>query len=323
MPLRESLQDLQLDQSIVTIGSFDGVHAGHKAILTQVVKEARKKNIASVVITFYPHPAVILKRITSPFYLTTPEERARLLLDMGVDEVVTLEFTQKMSELLPEEFIEELNKHLGISQLWVGHDFALGRNRMGNHDRLREIGRQMGFPVRTATAVGLNDQLISSSAIRAALANGNIKDANNMLGRPFSVTGQVVRGDGRGKIIGVPTANLAVWKEQLLPLNGIYVGRTLLEGKIIPSVSNLGIRPTFEKDDVEARLEIHLLDFHQDLYGKIIQFDFLKFLRPEKRFETVKELIDQIHLDINNTRQEFKDVTGTPGIPARPSSTQP
>ena len=315
-----SLQDLHLERSIVTIGSFDGVHAGHQAILTHVVKEARRLHSQSAVITFFPHPAVVLKKISVPFYLTNPEERCRLIRDLGIDNVITLEFDQKMAGMLPEEFVGEINDHLGLLQLWVGHDFALGRNRVGDYNRLKQIGTQMGFSVRTLPPVLIDNQLVSSSEIRNALANGKIPDANRMMGRAYTVTGVVIKGDGRGKKMGIPTANLSVWDQQLLPMNGIYAGWTIVDGETLPSVANLGLRPTFENDASDCRLEIHILDFGRDLYGKTLSFDFITFLRPEIKFASIEKLIDQIKLDIENTRRELTHATKTPGLSARPSS---
>ncbi len=323
MRLRSSLQGLKLDQSIVTIGSFDGVHAGHQSIIRRVVEAAHKEKIPAVVVTFFPHPASVLRKINIPFYLTGPEERAWLLGELGVDEVVTLKFTPKMASLLPEDFIDELNQHLGIRELWVGHDFALGRNRLGDYDRLNQIGREMGFGVKTLVPVDLDDQIISSSAIRTALSRGEVKRVALMLGRLYGITGEVVKGDGRGKLIGIPTANMAVWKEQLLPRNGVYAGWAIVEGSRFQAVTNLGLRPTFENEDVEAHLEVHLLDFHQNLYGKKIRFEFLEFLRPEQKFGSIQDLIDQIHTDIQNTRQEFKHGASAPDLPARSANPQP
>lgn len=318
-----SLQDLKLKKSIVTIGTFDGVHAGHKAIISRVIEEAHLKGSPSVVVTFFPHPGVVLGKISSPFYLTSPEERTDLLHELGIQEVVTLKFDLHMAGLLPEEFISNLNDHLDISQLWVGYDFALGRNRLGNHARLEEIGKEMGFSVCSLEPVTLGGQIISSSMIRNALTGGKIAVANQMLGRRYSISGRVIKGDGRGKSMGFPTANLAIWKEQLLPINGIYSGWTLINGSRHPSVANLGIRPTFENKSVNSRLEIHILDFDQDLYGDSVTFEFVDLLRPEKKYDSIQDLIEQISKDIEKTRQELKDAQETPGVPARSAKTQP
>lgn len=318
-----SLQNLNLKNSIVTIGTFDGVHAGHQAIISSVVEEARQGGSPSVVVTFFPHPAVVFGKISTPYYLTSPEERTDLLRGLGIQEVVTLKFDLQMAALLPEVFISNLNDHLGISQLWVGYDFALGRNRVGDHARLEEIGRQMGFSVRTLEPVAMRGQKISSSLIRTELTRGNITDANRMLGRRYSITGRVVKGDGRGKSLGFPTANLAIWKEQLLPINGIYSGWTLVNGSRYLSVANLGIRPTFENNSVESQLEIHILDFDQNLYGESVTFEFDGLLRPEKKYASIPNLIAQIEKDIEKTRQELKDAKEAPGIPARPAKAKP
>jgi riboflavin kinase/FMN adenylyltransferase len=303
MPEPAMLQGWNLHDARVTIGSFDGVHRGHQTIIKQLVNSARQAGAPAVVITFYPHPAVVLGKKTNHFYLTHPLEREALLTELGVDEVITLEFTRELAALTPEEFLAPLEAHLGMKELWVGHDFALGRNRAGNTRRLAELENDFGYTLRLLDPIQLGERVISSSLIRESLANGQMEDATEMLGRVYSVTGEVVRGDGRGRQIGFPTANMAIWEEKLIPRNGIYAGWAWVQGRRYATAINVGMRPTFGDDLLHPRVEPFLLDFDRDIYGEEIRVDFVKFLRPEVRYQNIDQLIMQIDTDVQNTRE--------------------
>lgn len=298
-----SLQDANLRGSWLTIGAFDGVHRGHQQILQNLNRGARQAGAAVVVLTFYPHPAVVLRGLREPYYLTAPEEKARLLGELGVDVVITHPFDQDVAALSAEDFMLRLHARLGISHLMVGHDFALGRGREGTPERLRQIGEKLGFTVDVVPPITNGGQVISSSQIRLALAEGEVQRAASLLGRMYRVPGLVIPGDGRGHSIGVPTANLEVWGERLLPKVGVYACRAQAAGKTYRAVTNIGVHPTFGNQPAAPRIETHLLDFEGNLYGQEISLEFIARLRQEQRFPSAQALVEQIHMDIAQARQ--------------------
>lgn len=293
----QSIDPIQLKNAWVTIGSYDGVHLGHQKILKKLVRDAHTHNNPAVVVTFYPHPAVVLGKTTNSGYLSTPDERAALLGDFGVDVVITLRFTRDLAALSALDFMQLLSDHLGVSHLLVGYDFALGRQREGNVDRLREIGSQLGYQLDVFDPVEVDDSPVSSSQIRRLIRAGEVQSAARLLGQLYSVEGTVIHGDGRGKSLGFPTANLEYWTERVMPVNGIYATWAWVEGVRYPSVSNLGLRPTFENTPLIPQLEAFLMDFSGNIYGKTIKLEFVDYLRPEIKFSAVAELIDQMNRD--------------------------
>lgn len=297
------LQDIHIQDAWLTIGSFDGVHLGHQRIIKQITAGAHREGAPAVVLTFYPHPSVVLRGPRNAFYLTMPEEKAAVLHEMGIDLVVTHPFNREVAATSPIDFIRTLHDHLGFRQLWVGYDFALGRNRAGDVPRLRELGEEFGYHLEAVEAVKLDGEAVSSSRIRAHLEAGEIADANRLLGRPFSLAGKVIPGDGRGKQIGVPTANLETHQERAVPAAGVYACRVHRQGEVYPAVTNIGVRPTFETEPVQPRVETHILDFSQELYGEKIHLDFIARLRAEHRFESIDALVAQIHQDITAGRK--------------------
>jgi riboflavin kinase/FMN adenylyltransferase len=303
-----SLSPLHLTGAWVTIGSFDGVHRGHQALIRELVDGARAAGRPSVVVTFFPHPAKVLRGLDGPFYLTHPDRRAELLTELGVNVIVTLDFTRELAALSAEAFMEGLAAHLGVERLLVGQDFALGRGREGTVTRLTEIGRRLGYSLGVFQPVLDDQDVVSSSQIRALLQTGEVARAARLLGRCYRVQGKVVPGDGRGRTIGIPTANLSIWDEQVLPAGGVYATRTLVEGILYPSVTNIGFRPTFENGPASARVETHVLELNRDLYGLELDLEFVERLRPEKRFPSVDDLIHQIHSDIQRAREVLAHV---------------
>lgn len=299
----QSLEGVSLANTWLTIGSFDGVHRGHQEIIRQLVTGARDANATSVAITFHPHPAVVLGKRSNPLFLTTPEERASLLGELGVDVVVTYPFDTATSQLSARDFIARLHQHLGLRRLLVGQDFALGRGREGNVERLSVLGQEFGYSVEVIPPVLNGDVVVSSSQIRSILLEGDVEHAARLLGRCYSVSGQVVHGDDRGKSLGIPTANLSVWSERTIPKAGVYVCRALVDGEYWGAVTNIGIRPTFENLPVIPRIEAHLLDFDADIYERHISLEFVSRLRDEQRFSDIQSLIKQIHTDIQRARE--------------------
>lgn len=298
-----SLDEIQLKGAWVTIGSFDGVHRGHQALLNRLVQGAQAAGQPSAVVTFFPHPAIVLRGLQGPFYLSSPDERAMFIGNLGIEHVLTLNFNRGIASQTAQEFMENLVAHLGCTRLLVGQDFAIGRGRHGDIHTLRQIGLQLGYQLEVVPPTLVNSQLISSTRIREMVVQGQVSEAANLLGRWYSITGKVVRGDGRGQQIGIPTANLALWNERILPARGVYATLAWIHDRAVPAVTNIGLRPTFETGTALARVEAHLLDFSEDLYGTELRLEFVKFLRNEQRFNSARALLDQIRVDIQNARE--------------------
>jgi riboflavin kinase/FMN adenylyltransferase len=297
-----SLESAHLDGTWVTIGSFDGVHLGHQSIIKRLVEGAHQENLPAVVITFFPHPSKVLRGNGAPFYLTTPEERASLLAGLQVDLVITLTFDKELASHSADDFVGLLSRHLGLKHLLIGYDFALGRGREGNFVVLGNLGQKYQYTLEGLAPFTIQDEVVSSSRIRELINEGNVSLASQYLGRRYEVEGKVIPGDGRGRTIGIPTANLEVWKERLLPGRGVYATTAHYAGKSYPSVTNIGLRPTFENQAPLMHLETHLLDFSQDLYGANLGLEFVEFLRTEQRFPSVQALVEQIHADIDRAK---------------------
>lgn len=298
-----SLDNIRQDGVWLTIGSFDGVHLGHQEIIKKLTAGAHKEGVSAVVLTFHPHPATILRGRDFPFYLSTPDEKANLMGDLGVDIVITHPFDRKLAATSAREFMEIINRQLGLRQLHVGHDFALGRNREGDVQTLTEIGEELDYSVQQIEPLKFDGQIVSSSRIRFLLGVGQIEKAARLLNRNYTLDGLVVMGDQRGRTIGFPTANLDIWKMRAIPAAGVYVCRAFIDQHSYGAVTNIGVRPTFETNPVSPTVETHILDFQGDLYGKPLRLEFLSRLRGEQRFSSAEDLIAQIHRDIIRARK--------------------
>ena len=302
-----SLDNLTIPNSMLTIGSFDGIHLGHQKLITELVKSARQGNVPAAVITFTPLPAVFLRNIKNPFYISTLEDKYQLLENLGVDILVTLDFNKELAEYSARDFMQLLNTYLGIRRLFVGQNFSLGRNKYGNIPTLIDLGKELNYSVEILDPVLINDEIVSSSLIRSSLLSGDIKKANQMLGRKFHVLGNVIKGDGRGYEIGYPTANIKISPNQLYPKNGVYITMVVYNDNKYISVTNVGNRPTFYKDLSHQTIETHILDFNADLYGQKIIIEFVDFIRPEMKFNAIQELKTQIDEDIKFTLRSVVD----------------
>jgi riboflavin kinase/FMN adenylyltransferase len=288
-------------ETLLTIGVFDGVHIGHQRLLTYLRDEARRKNWLSGVITFKSHPEVVLSPENKLFWLNGLETRISLLRDLGIDLVVALPFSSELARLTARRFVQLLKEHMKMRGLVIGPDFALGKSREGDADKLRLLGKEMGFSVEVIPAVVLDGQVISSSAIRQALAQGDMKMVEKLVGRLFSLTGQVVSGDRRGRALGFPTANLDTEPEQALPDDGVYATIAHVDHELIPSVTNIGVRPTFGGG--KRLVETYLLDYEAELLGRRLTIDLVDKLRDEIRFNTIDELKAQMNRDVELARK--------------------
>ena len=281
---------------VVTLGSFDGVHRGHQAILGTVVGDARARGDEAVVLTFEPHPVAVLRPGHAPPVLTPLAERLRLIAAAGIDVVVLQRFTRAFAAHTAEEFVAAfVVERLRAAKVVAGHSVSFGRERRGNAELLAELGAAHGFAVQVVGPVLVDGQAVSSSGVRRAIAAGDVRLAATLLGRPHRVRGRVVRGAGRGARIGVPTANLRL-RPGMLPPEGVYAVRTVVAGVARPGVANLGRNPTFGPD-APVTLEVHLFDFAGDLYGAPCEVGFVERLRGEVRFPSVDALVDQIRRD--------------------------
>ncbi len=264
---------------------------------------AGRYNYRPAALTFFPIPRQVLGRPEPHFYLTSPQERARLLHQHGVELVVTHPFNEQVRAIRAADFVDVLVANLDVKEIWVGPDFALGYKREGDVAFLRSQGEQKGFVVHTADFVRVDGEVISSSLIRQALREGRVADAAGCLGRPFRIPGRVEPGDGRGRVLGFPTANLATWSEQLLPARGVYAGRAWLAAtEAYPAAINIGVRPTVTAGD-QLTVEAHLLDFAGDLYGQELVLEFEGRIRDEVKFDELEHLVAQLELDVAQTRR--------------------
>jgi len=301
-----SLSQLHLKDTWLTIGSFDGVHLGHQALAHHIISKAHASSVPSVVLTFHPHPASVLRNRSGQYYLTTPEERANLLGDLGVDYVVTQVFDKHVARTPAFEFLEFLYKHLQMKGLCVGEDFALGRDREGDILALKAYGSNIGYSVDVLPPVKIPEGVVSSSMVRIALSEGDVEFAQRLLNRPYAIQGIVIPGDGRGRTLGIPTANLEIWEQKALPKVGVYLCTASIGGNVFGAVTNIGVRPTFDKGSLETRVETHLLDFNEDLYSRELKLNFLSRLREEKKFPNAEALINQIMMDIARGKEILK-----------------
>jgi len=285
----------------LAIGVFDGMHLGHQAVISTSAEHARSVNGTPVVVTFDPHPEKVLRPQAAPHLLTATQHKIGLIRDLGVGHLLIIAFDKRFAATEPEDFVKQLVKHSKpLREICVGHEWSFGKNRRGNLGLLKKLGAQFDFEVVGIPPVAMNGELVSSTAIRHAVQTGDLRKAAVMLGREYTILGTVVRGDDLGKKIGFPTANLSAHNEQFPP-NGVYFAQAMLDGVIYPGVLNLGYRPTVssEKDRV---LEIHLFDFERDIYGSDLEVRFVRYLRPEKKFESVDMLARQIALDVKQAR---------------------
>jgi riboflavin kinase/FMN adenylyltransferase len=285
---------------VLTIGNFDGVHLGHREIFRQVVRQARSVDGTSAVLTFEPHPLRLLAPEKAPPRINTPEEKVRLIEASCIDLMVVLPFTRELAALSAGEFVREiLVERLGVRHLVVGYDYAFGRDREGNIDFLQDQADHYGFQLHVLEPICTDEQVYSSTRIRKAVRAGEVAAVVRMLGRNFTLDGQVVHGAGRGRQLGFPTSNLETIKE-LLPKEGVYAVKVKWHERLYDAVVNIGHRPTF--DDLGPALEIHLLDFDGDLYDETLRLYFVERLREEKRFESIAELQDAVRADIRKAR---------------------
>lgn len=293
------------DKIEITIGNFDGVHLGHREFLSRIHSDCKKTKSKFIVVTFVPHPVQILKAQTG-FLINTFSERRELLAQCGVDYLLEIDFTRDFSTLLPEEFLEKyIFAFSGIEKIYLGHDFVFGANKTGDFKLAKSLCEKKNVSLILQDEFKLDNHSISSSVVRASITAGDIEKANSLLGRSYFLSGRVIKGQGRGRQIGFPTANMDYDKELILPAKGVYVTQTSIKDMTYNSVTNIGINPTFNMG-MAINVETHLLDFNRDIYGEEMRVSFLKKMRDEKKFSSVNDLIAQIEMDAQLARDFFK-----------------
>jgi riboflavin kinase / FMN adenylyltransferase len=300
--------------SAVTIGTFDGVHVGHRALIARTKEEAARRGLASAVVTWDRHPAETLRPDAVPPLLSTPERKVELIEELGVDILLVLPFDRSLSQWPPERFVQEvLVNGLAARAVYVGQGWRFGHRARGDVETLTELGAVLGFDAEGMPLATVADEAVSSSRVRSCIAEGDMTTARTLLGRPFELEGRVVEGDDRGASLGYPTANVTLDPSLATPPRGIYAGRARVEGRIYPAAISLGVKPTFGGDPERSPLvlEAHLLDYEGDLYETDLRIEFLERLRDELKFHSVPELVAQMEKDVADTRR-LQDRPGGP-----------
>ena len=291
-----------LEPAWITIGNFDGVHLGHQALIAELITHARQDKVLAVALTFWPHPRVYFTQEVEGFYLNDRTEKNELLAKTGLDVILCLPFNQQLADLDTQQFLRKLNSLVPLKGLLVGENFALGKGRQGTGNVLQSVCSAMGVPCLDIPPVMLDGQVISSQRIRQTLDSGEVEQTARLLGRPYVLTGYVAPGKHRGAKLGFPTANLYFDIQRKLPRFGVYATFVEVDGLIYQGVTSVGIRPTFD-DGRFPSVETLLLDFDADIYGKLIQVKFVKFLRDEIKYDQIEDLIDQIEQDKIDARR--------------------
>ncbi len=309
MKIFYSLQDFNPKQkTIVTIGTFDGVHVGHRKIIDKIIQNSKKENLESTILTFFPHPRMVLQNNSDIKLLNTIEEKIRLLENTGLQNLVIQKFDKSFSELSAEEFVSKiLVNQLNIQKIIIGHDHHFGKNRTANIDDLIVFGKKYNFEVEQISVEELNDVAVSSTKIREAISNGNVTLANRFLGYPYSLSGIIIKGNQVGRTIGFPTANLEIDKDyKLIPKNGVYIVRSYIKNKFFNGIMNIGFRPTLGGE--KLTIETHFLDFDFNLYDETISILVLERIRDEQKFDSIDFLKIQIKKDKQSALDYFISV---------------
>lgn len=288
-------------RTAVAIGVFDGVHLGHRTLFQRTIEEARRRGLDSAVVTFRNHPLTVLAPSFRPQYLMDLDARIEAIKALGINHVAAIDFTREVSQLRAAEFVQQLSGKLKMKALVCGQDFALGKGREGDVPTLTRLGNEHGFDVVCQDVIREGDLIVSSTAIREALAEGDVALAMRLMGRPFRLSGPVVVGDKRGRLLGFPTANIEVSPDRAALADGIYATRALLGSRMLDSITYIGSKPTFEGET--RATEIYIFDFDEDIYGQPLSVDFLALVRSDMRFSGVPELIDQMNNDVLAARK--------------------
>ena len=301
----------------LTIGNFDGVHLGHQALIRELISLARKDQVLSTLVSFWPNPKVFFSQEKN-FYLTPNAEKTGYLSRLGVDEVATLDFNQKMANMEAETFFYEIKRHVNLKGIVVGKNFALGRGRKGTPDLLAKLCEKNDIRFIVFPQLMLKEKPVSSTRIRSALNAGKVDEAALLLGRPYQLCSRVIDGEHIGRSIGVPTANLHIDPDKYLPRKGVYASIAHIRDEKYMAVTNVGVRPTFGSH-FKVTVETIVLDFNDDIYGEELRVEFIRWLRPEEKFHSVQALVNQIEKDKTVTRRIFENGFEQKSIQTKPN----
>ena len=294
------------NHTVLTIGTFDGVHIGHQKIIKRLVEISEIKNLTPSLLTFFPHPRMVLQKDANIKLINTIDEKKDILKQFGISNLVIKEFTKEFSRLTAEDFVKNiLVDHLKAKHIIIGYDHHFGRNRNANIEDLKQFGKDFNFEVEEISKQDINDVAVSSTKIRAALQEGNIKTANTYLGYNFMLTGKVIDGKKLGQTINYPTANLHIEETyKLIPKHGVYIVKSIIDNNTVYGMMNIGYNPTV--NGKHQTIETHFFDFNKDLYGQNLKIELLQRLRDEQKFNSVEELQSQLHIDKNNALEFIK-----------------
>lgn len=301
-PLTEDVIARSARKQVIAIGQFDGLHLGHASVIKSAVQVAAEQGLPSGVMTFHPHPKEVMKKGDYEGYLTPPAEKEKIIRDMGVDYLYIVEFNDSFSRVSPQNFVGGMLMPLEIHTAVVGFDFHFGYRGEGHAGMLRELS-DYKLDVTIVPPFLIEGDKVSSSNIRLDLQEGNVKQVRRLLGRPYSLSGIVMHGEKRGRTIGFPTANLKMDEHFVLPRKGVYAVRVGHEDQVLHGVMNVGVKPTFHEDETVPSIEIHLLDFNGDLYGKPLTVELISFIREERKFGSIEQLVAQITNDAETAKQ--------------------
>lgn len=305
--IRDYLQLYRNEHQLAAcIGYFDGLHRGHQILIEEAKKIAAEKELETALITFDPDPWTVIHNKTHVKHLTPIKEKVRLAESLGIDYLITIEFTKDLSKLSPVDFIEKILVPLNVKTLICGADYKFGYRGKGTIEDLKKYGHYY-FDTHVVALDRVNEQKIGTTAITQAILNGNIEQANHLLGRPYTISGFVIGGQHRGREIGFPTANMDVVDEYVIPKQGVYAGYVEVKGKIYQSVMNIGHNPTFNTTE-HLSIETYILDFDEVIYGEIIKQSFIKRLRDELKFDSIDELVEQMHQDVREARKILDEI---------------
>jgi riboflavin kinase/FMN adenylyltransferase len=291
----------KFDNTILTLGNFDGLHLGHQELVKTIIRRSKETGALSMVVTFRPHPLKILAPDKCPPLISIYEEKIRLFEKLGIDVLVKIPFTLEFSAMSPEEFVRDiLCATLGAREIFVGYNYRFGKGREGDIQTLKELGAKYGFAIREIEQLAIDGEVVSSTKIRTLLRDGLVEHAAKLLGRTYAITGIVVKGDGRGKSLGFPTANIAP-KHSIIPADGVYAVRLMVRERGYDGIANIGLRPTFGKKTLA--IEVHVFGFNEDIYGEDISLYFIKKIRDEKKFKDAAALVNRIRSDIDTAKE--------------------